>query len=77
MGGGWETGRERHTHTQNTKQAPGPEPSAESPMWGHLDLGPSRSRSLNRLSHPGVPGLTFKISRHSVIGRVCGCQGGL
>ena len=52
-------GAERERETQNQKQAPGSELSARSltrgsthKPWDH-DL--SRSRSLNRLSHPGAP----------------------
>ena len=30
----WERGRERERETQNPKQAPGSEPSAQSLMWG-------------------------------------------
>ena len=51
--------RERETHTQSLKQAPGSELSAQSPMWG---LNSKTVRSLpelrlvlNQLSHPGSP----------------------
>ena len=52
-------GRERGR--QNPKQAPGSEPSARSLTWGWnpqtVRYDPSRSRTLNRLSHPGAPHL--------------------
>ena len=49
---------QRERKTQNRKQAPGSELSAQSlmrglnPAWDH-DLG--QSQMLNRLSHPGAP----------------------
>ena len=52
-------GTERETHTQNVKEAPGSELSAQSLMQGSnsrigdLDLSPNET--LNRLSHPGHP----------------------
>ena len=68
--------RERETHTQsasgggavsgetqNPKQVPGPELSAQSPTWGsnsqtvRSDL--SQSWTLNQLSHPGTPEYIF------------------
>ena len=52
-------GRVRERETQNLKQAPGSELSARSPTRGSnsqtRDHDLSRSRTLNRLSHPGTP----------------------
>ena len=52
-------GAERERETQNPKQAPGSELSAQSTtgVWTHKpwDHDLSRSLTLNRLSHPGTP----------------------
>ena len=52
-------GRERERETQNLKQAPGSELSAQSPTWGwnskRRDYDLSQSWTLSRLSHPGTP----------------------
>ena len=52
-------GRGSERETQNAKQAPGSELSAQSPTWartqGPRDHDLSRSRTLSRLSHPGAP----------------------
>ena len=54
-----ERGRVRERETYNLKQAPGSELSAQSPTRGlnsgRGDHDLSRSRQLNRLSHPGAP----------------------
>ena len=54
-----ERGRVRERETQNLKQAPGSERSAQSPTRGSThgprDHDLSRSQQLNRLSHPGTP----------------------
>ena len=58
-----EQGRVRERETQNLKQAPGSELSAQSltqaQTHGPRDHDLSRSRPLNRLSHPGAPRITF------------------
>ena len=55
---------QRKRETQNRKQAPGCEPSAHRARRGARTHGPrdrdlSRSRTLNRLRHPGAPRLFF------------------
>ena len=56
--------RKRERETQNPKQAPGSELSPQSPTQGsnsrtvRSDHDLSRSRMLNRLSHPGAPDTT-------------------
>ena len=56
-----EGGAERERETQNLKQAPGSELSAESLMRGlnprTVDHDLSQSWTLNHLRHPGAPGL--------------------
>ena len=63
-GRAWAGEGQRERETQNPKQAPGSELSAQSLMrgsnsrtWDH-DL--SRSQTLNRPSHPGAPWLVLK-----------------
>ena len=50
---------QRQKETQNPKQAPGSELSAQGLTWGSTpwmcDHGLIRSRTLNRLNHPGTP----------------------
>ena len=50
---------QRERETQNRKQAPGSEPSAQSPTQGSNSRTarswPGWSRTLNRLRHPGAP----------------------
>ena len=54
---------QRERETQNRKQAPGSEPSAQSPSRGlnsrTVRSWPGWSRTLNRLRHPGAPNLVF------------------
>uniref|UniRef100_A0A8C8WXL7 DIS3-like exonuclease 1 n=1 Tax=Panthera leo TaxID=9689 RepID=A0A8C8WXL7_PANLE len=55
--------KEREGDRQTLKQAPGSEPSAQSPVWG-LNSGTVRydlrqSQTLTRLSHPGAPAFSF------------------
>ena len=55
----WMGEGQRERETQNRRQAPGSEPSAQSLMRGSnswtVRSWPERSRTLNRLSHPGAP----------------------
>ena len=48
---------QRERTTQNLKQTPGSELSAESLTWGPNPQTMSQSQTPNRLSHPGVPDL--------------------
>ena len=54
---------QRERETQNQKQAPGSELSAQSLKQGlkpqTVRSWPSRSRSLNQLSHPGAPTIYY------------------
>ena len=54
---------ERERETQNPKQVPGSELSAQSPVRdskpGPRDHDPSRSQIFNLLSHPGTPTLNW------------------
>ena len=56
-------GAERERETQNRKQAPGSEPSAQSPTPGSnpwtARSWPGWSQRLNRLRHPGAPIANF------------------
>ena len=62
----WTGEGQRERETQNRKQAPGSEPSAQSPTWGSNSRTarswPGWSRTLNRLRHPGAPLLCIFIS---------------
>ena len=55
----WTGEGQRERETQNQKQAPGSEPSAQSPTRGSnprtARSWPGWSRTLNRLRHPGAP----------------------
>ena len=55
----WVGEGQRERETQNGKQAPGSEPSAQSPTRGSNSRTarswPGWSRTLNRLRHPGAP----------------------
>ena len=55
----WTGEGQRKRETQNRKQAPGSEPSAQSLTWGSNSRTarswPGWSRRLNRLRHPGAP----------------------
>ena len=55
----WTGEGQRERETQNRKQAPGSEPSAQSPMRGSnprtVRSWPGWSRTLNQLRHPGAP----------------------
>ena len=59
----WMGEGQRERETQNRKQAPGSEPSAQSPTRGSNSRTarswPGWSRTLNRLRHPGAPNLIF------------------
>ena len=55
---------QRERETQDPKQAPGAELSAQSPTWDSnsqtvRDHDLSQSRMLNQLSHPGAPCVPF------------------
>ena len=59
----WAVEGQRERETQNQKQAPGSEPSAQSPTRGPNSRTtrswPGWSRTLNRLRHPGAPERIF------------------
>ena len=62
----WTGEGQRERETQNRKQAPGSEPSAQSPTRGSnsrtsrtVRSWPGWSRTLNRPRHPGAPGTCF------------------
>ena len=59
----WTGEGQRERETQNRKQAPGSEPSAQSLTWGSNSWTarswPGWSRTLNRLRHPGAPGSSY------------------
>ena len=62
----WTGEGQRERETQNRKQAPGSEPSAQSPTRGSNSQTarswPGWSRTLNQLRHPGAPpGVVFLI----------------
>ena len=50
---------QREKETQNLKQAPGSELSAQSPARGPRGHDLSQSRMLNQMSHPGTPIVHF------------------
>lgn len=60
----WTGEGQRERETQNRKQAPGSEPSAQSLMRGSnsrtVRSWPGWSRTLNRLRHPDAPARFFK-----------------
>ena len=57
----WAGEEQRERETQNPKQVPGSELSAQSPSWGSnpqtVRSWPEPKSDLNRLSHPGAPNL--------------------
>ena len=61
----WTGEGQRERETQNRKQAPGSEPSAQSLMRGSnsrtVRSWPGWSWTLNRLRHPGAPPLIFNL----------------
>ena len=58
-GRAWDGEGQRERETQNLKQAPDSQLSAQSPTWGSNSrtkrLWPGQSWTLNQVSHPGAP----------------------